>query len=101
VLLRLPNGMNDVEIATQALQFGLAPMPLSPWHMSSGPSQSGLMLYVTNVSDQRLSAECVQNHNERPVVGARPLPRQLDTKWLYIGSTYSCISIELNKPGSV
>lgn len=58
VLLRLPDGTNDVEIATQALQFGLAPVPLSPWHMAPRPSQAGLLLYVTNISDKRLTADC-------------------------------------------
>ena len=58
VLIRLPDGVDDVEIAAQALRFGLAPVPLSPWHLATGPSQAGLLLYVTNVSDRRLAADC-------------------------------------------
>lgn len=60
VLLPLPNGANDVAIATQALQFGLAPVPLSPWRMESGPLRAGLLLYVTNVSDRRIAADCTR-----------------------------------------
>jgi GntR family transcriptional regulator/MocR family aminotransferase len=60
VLLRLPDGAKDVEIATQALQFGLAPVPLSPWHGAPRPLRAGLLLYVTNVSEKRLAADCVR-----------------------------------------
>lgn len=60
VLLRLPDGAKDVKIATQALQFGLAPVPLSPWYMTPGGSRAGLLLYVTNVSEKRLAADCIR-----------------------------------------
>ncbi len=60
VLLRLPDGAKDVRIATQALQFGLAPVPLSPWSMTPGALCAGLLLYVTNVSEKRLAADCVR-----------------------------------------
>ena len=60
VLLRLPDGAKDIEIATQALQFGLAPVPLSPWYMAPGPVRAGLLLYVTNVSEKRLPMDCVR-----------------------------------------
>ena len=58
VLLPLPDGTKDVEIAMQALQFGLAPVPLSPWHMAPGPFRAGLLLYATNLSEKRLGADC-------------------------------------------
>jgi GntR family transcriptional regulator/MocR family aminotransferase len=58
VMVPLPDGTKDVEIAMQALQFGLAPVPLSPWHMAPGPSRAGLLLYATNISEKRLGADC-------------------------------------------
>jgi GntR family transcriptional regulator/MocR family aminotransferase len=63
VLLRLPDGAKDVEIATQALQFGLAPVPLSPWYMTPEPLRAGLLLYVTNVSEKRIGADCIRLSN--------------------------------------
>jgi GntR family transcriptional regulator/MocR family aminotransferase len=46
-----------VNIALRALQFGLAPAPLSPWYMQS-PRQQGLLLGVTNLNERRLPADC-------------------------------------------
>jgi GntR family transcriptional regulator/MocR family aminotransferase len=48
---------------TQALQFGLAPVPLSPWYMTAGPLRAGLLLYVTNVSEKRIGADCIRFSN--------------------------------------
>ncbi|MBO4226870.1 PLP-dependent aminotransferase family protein [Bradyrhizobium neotropicale] len=57
VILSLPDLASDVDIASRALQFGLAPAPLSPWYMQ--PSrQKGLLLGVTNLNERRLSADC-------------------------------------------
>jgi GntR family transcriptional regulator/MocR family aminotransferase len=53
----LPEFVSDIDIATRALQFGLAPVPLSPWYMKSAPQQ-GLLLGVTNLSERRLAADC-------------------------------------------
>src|SRR6185437_6908858 len=33
VVISLPKSASDVDIASRALQFGLAPAPLSPWYM--------------------------------------------------------------------
>jgi GntR family transcriptional regulator/MocR family aminotransferase len=57
VVTVLPEFVSDVDIATRALQFGLAPVPLSPWYMKSAPQQ-GLLLGVTNLSERRLAADC-------------------------------------------
>lgn len=57
VLIHLPEFASDVTVASRALSFGLAPCPLSPWHMQSA-SQQGLLLGVTNLNEQRLPAEC-------------------------------------------
>jgi GntR family transcriptional regulator/MocR family aminotransferase len=57
VILSLPDFASDVDIASRALQFGLAPAPLSPWYMQS-PRQQGLLLGVTNLNERRLPADC-------------------------------------------
>jgi GntR family transcriptional regulator / MocR family aminotransferase len=57
VVLLLPEFASDVDIALRALQFGLAPAPLSPWYMQS-PRQQGFLLGVTNLNERRLPADC-------------------------------------------
>ncbi|WP_454623589.1 MocR-like pyridoxine biosynthesis transcription factor PdxR [Bradyrhizobium cenepequi] len=57
VVLLLPEFAADVDIASRALQFGLAPAPLSPWYMQSS-RQQGLLLGVTNLDERRLPADC-------------------------------------------
>ena len=57
VVTLLPEFASDVDIALRALQFGLAPVPLSPWYMQR-PSQQGLLLGVTNLNERRLAADC-------------------------------------------
>jgi len=57
VVTLLPECASDVDIALRALQFGLAPVPLSPWYMQSAPQQ-GLLLGVTNLDERRLAADC-------------------------------------------
>jgi GntR family transcriptional regulator/MocR family aminotransferase len=57
VVTLLPQAASDADIALRALQFGLAPAPLSPWYMHS-PAQQGLLLGVTNLDERRLAADC-------------------------------------------
>jgi GntR family transcriptional regulator / MocR family aminotransferase len=57
VVTLLPEFASDVDIALRALQFGLAPAPLSPWYMQSAPQQ-GLLLGVANLNERRLAADC-------------------------------------------
>jgi len=57
VVTLLPNSASDVDAALRALQFGLAPAPLSPWYAQSA-ARKGLLLGVTNLNERRLAADC-------------------------------------------
>jgi GntR family transcriptional regulator/MocR family aminotransferase len=57
VVIALPGSGLDVDIALRARQFGLGPVPLSPWYMSA-PRQQGLLLGVTNLNERTLPADC-------------------------------------------
>jgi len=57
VVTRLHDTADDVNIALRALQFGLAPVPLSPWYVRPAPPR-GLLLGVTNLNERRLVADC-------------------------------------------
>jgi GntR family transcriptional regulator / MocR family aminotransferase len=57
VVTILQESVSDVDIALRAMEFGLAPSPLSPWYTQSAPKQ-GLLLGVTNLSERRLAADC-------------------------------------------
>ena len=56
VLLDLPEGTDDIDIARRAVLRGLAPVPLSPWW--DGNARPGLVLGVTNVPIERAVALC-------------------------------------------
>jgi GntR family transcriptional regulator/MocR family aminotransferase len=55
LVLRLPDGTPDVEIAKRLLAFGLAPGPLSPWYAGQEPA-AGLLLGITNLVPERMEA---------------------------------------------
>jgi GntR family transcriptional regulator/MocR family aminotransferase len=57
VVISLPKSASDVDIASRALEFGLAPRPMSAWYMQP-PRQQGLLLCVTNLDERRLPADC-------------------------------------------
>ena len=57
VVVLLPKSASDVDIASRALEFGLAPRPMSAWYMQP-PRQQGLLLCVTNLNERRLPAHC-------------------------------------------
>ncbi|ASG24957.1 PLP-dependent aminotransferase family protein [Nitrospirillum viridazoti] len=58
VVVSLPPGTNDIAIANQALAFGMAPVPLSPWYATDGNDQAGQLLGVTNLNGRHLAADC-------------------------------------------
>jgi GntR family transcriptional regulator/MocR family aminotransferase len=57
VRLIFPDGYDDVAVSEQALQYGMAPVPLSPWYLSA-PAQRGLLLGATNYSERTLRKDC-------------------------------------------
>ncbi|WP_322403914.1 PLP-dependent aminotransferase family protein [Massilia luteola] len=57
VVTRLPDGVSDVAVAARALLAGMAPVPLSPWHVHA-PAPQGLLLGVTNIDERGLAADC-------------------------------------------
>lgn len=57
VIASLPDTVSDVDIATRARRFGLAPTPLSPWY-TAAPASQALLLNATNVDERRLAADC-------------------------------------------
>ena len=56
VVVLMPKVTSDVDIASRALPFGLAPAALLPWLMQS--PQQGLLLGVTNLDERRLASDC-------------------------------------------
>lgn len=56
LLLRLPPGLSDLDLAHEARAHGLAPVPLSVWYAQPGPEHMGLLLGVTNVREDRAAA---------------------------------------------
>lgn len=58
VLLQLPQGVNDVEVATRARSLGMAPSALSGWYAGAAPASGGLLLGVTNVPEDTAAGYC-------------------------------------------
>ncbi|PVE22012.1 GntR family transcriptional regulator [Microvirga sp. KLBC 81] len=59
VRLILPDYYDDVAVSERALQYGLAPVPLSPWYLSA-PAPRGLLLGATNYSERTLRKDCIK-----------------------------------------
>lgn len=57
VLLDIPKGRSDLVLAGDALQVGLAPVPLSPWYAGT-ERRNGLLLCVTNLVEAKLAGNC-------------------------------------------
>ncbi|WP_123337532.1 PLP-dependent aminotransferase family protein [Erwinia sp. JUb26] len=59
VVIRLPQGTRDVQIAQAALAHGMAPSPLSVWYQDKTAS-CGLVLGVTNLPDGGFAASAAR-----------------------------------------
>jgi GntR family transcriptional regulator/MocR family aminotransferase len=59
VLLRLPDHVDDRDIAARAYDAGFAPTALSPWVAGARAAQ-GLLLGAANLSERRLAADCAE-----------------------------------------
>lgn len=60
VLTRLPAGTDDVALCKLALESGINPAPLSPWHTREASGHAGLLLGVTNLDPANLHTACAK-----------------------------------------
>lgn len=60
VLLRLPDGSDDKEIAVRAAAEGLAPGALSAWYSRRDRTERGLLLGITNIAESKLAEHCAR-----------------------------------------
>jgi GntR family transcriptional regulator/MocR family aminotransferase len=60
ILLHLPDGSRDTEIAAQARALDMSPSPLSTWYADPQSRRAGLMLGIANVPDRGLAKVCAQ-----------------------------------------
>jgi GntR family transcriptional regulator/MocR family aminotransferase len=58
ILLRLPDGVSDVQIVREAMAFDMAPSPLSKWFASPSLAHSGLLLGVATAPEASLDSSC-------------------------------------------
>ena len=58
VLLRLPDGVSDVQIVREAMRFGMAPSPFSAWFAHPSRALPGLLLGVATAPEPYLAASC-------------------------------------------
>ncbi|MFC0401377.1 PLP-dependent aminotransferase family protein [Paraburkholderia rhizosphaerae] len=58
ILLRLPDGAPDVQIARDAMALGMAPSPLSTWFATPSWALPGLLLGVATAPEPQLAASC-------------------------------------------
>ena len=61
-LVRLPDSVPDVAVASEARTWGLAPEPLSNWFHPDGPRHSGLLLGIATADEAKLPAACERLH---------------------------------------
>jgi GntR family transcriptional regulator/MocR family aminotransferase len=54
--MRLPEGVDDVSVARDALAEYLSPIPVSPWYAGGAEPRSGLLLGVTNIPPEHAAA---------------------------------------------
>jgi GntR family transcriptional regulator/MocR family aminotransferase len=58
VLLRLPDGAPDMEIAREARTIGIAPSPLSKWYATPSWALPGLLLGVATAPEPCIATSC-------------------------------------------
>lgn len=58
VLLRLPDGVPDVQVVREAMTFGMAPSPLSAWFATPSVNASGLLLGVATAPEPQVASAC-------------------------------------------
>ncbi|MGY2257978.1 MocR-like pyridoxine biosynthesis transcription factor PdxR [Pseudomonas sp. SDO55104_S430] len=58
VLLKLPDASPDVQIVREAMNYGMAPSPLSAWFASPSAKASGLLLGVATAPEPSLDTSC-------------------------------------------
>lgn len=61
-VVRLPDGVSDIDVTQSALDLGMAPSPLSSWFAPGTQPTSGLLLGVASVSEQQIPAACNKLH---------------------------------------
>lgn len=62
VLLRLPRGTPDQEIARDARALGLAPQPLGKWFDARGEAEAGLLFGIATADEARIAEACARLH---------------------------------------
>ncbi|WP_019833586.1 MocR-like pyridoxine biosynthesis transcription factor PdxR [Sphingomonas sp. PR090111-T3T-6A] len=58
ILMRLPDGTDDVALARRVLELGIAPFPLTPWYIDERRAAPGFLLGVTNIRKGNLEKAC-------------------------------------------
>jgi GntR family transcriptional regulator/MocR family aminotransferase len=58
VMLPLPDGLDDQQLALDARALDLGPAPLFPWFAAASPPRSGLLLGVANVLKRKIEQDC-------------------------------------------
>ncbi|MDH6196041.1 GntR family transcriptional regulator/MocR family aminotransferase [Mycobacterium frederiksbergense] len=58
LILRLPGGAHDREVARHAAAAGLAPVALSPWYSRPDHRHQGLLLGITNITEDKVVDHC-------------------------------------------
>ena len=60
VLLRLPPQVDDRDLVRRAAAVSLAPVALSPWYSHPDEHHTGLLLGITNISEEKLPEHCAE-----------------------------------------
>lgn len=58
VLLKLPDGTDDISIARETLAFGIGPSSLSLWYADAASARAGLLLGVATAPHKVIDAAC-------------------------------------------